>query len=69
MSAFSDKNECWVLEPREIADLKEIFDEACQRSMTTSDTEAAQTLAKRLIAATRSGVKDREMLLRLSTNA
>ncbi len=65
MAAFSTDNDCWMIEPRELADLKEIFNEACRRTMTARDTEAAQMLAKRLLAAVKSGVRDRDTLLRL----
>ncbi len=66
MTGFSNKTAEGVFEPGEIADLREIFHEACRRTMTAPDTEAAQMLAKRLLAATRSGVKDRGKLLRLA---
>lgn len=65
MAAFSTDADCWVLEPRELADLKVIFDEACRRAMIAKDTEAAQILATRLLEAVKSGVRDRETLLRL----
>jgi hypothetical protein len=65
MTGFSNKTAEGIFEPGEIADLGEIFQEACRRTTTAPDTEAAQMLAKRLLAATRFGVKDRDKLLRL----
>jgi hypothetical protein len=66
MAAFSADDDCWMMEPRELADFKEIFNEACRRTMTARDTEAAQMLAKRLVEAAQSGVRDRDTLLRLA---
>lgn len=67
MVTVSNRDACWVMEPREIADLTEIFDEACHRTMTARDSEAGQMIAKRLLAAVHSGIKDRDKLLRLVT--
>ncbi len=65
MVAVSNRDAGWFLEPSEIADLKEIFDEACHRTMTAQDSDAGQMIAKRLLAAVQSGIKDRDKLLRL----
>jgi hypothetical protein len=65
MTAFSDKSAEGVFEPGEIADLRQIFDEACRRRAIGPETEAAQMLAQRLLEAVRAGVRDREELLRL----
>lgn len=69
MTGLSDRRAEGVFEPREIADLREIFYEVCHHTRTAPDTEAGQMLAKRLLAATRCGVKDRAMLLRLAGTA
>jgi hypothetical protein len=72
MVTVSNRDACWVMEPREIADLTEIFDEACHRTMTARDSEAGQMIAKRLLAAVHYGIKDRDWLPQrrpLSTSA
>jgi hypothetical protein len=65
MTAFSDKSAEGVFDPGEIADLRQIFDEACRRMMIAPHTEAAEMLAQQLLGALRAGVKDRDELLRL----
>ena len=55
-----------IMEPAELADLRLVFDDACRRSKTARETEAAQTTARKLFAAYRSGVRDRELLMRLA---
>jgi hypothetical protein len=54
------------MEPQELADLREIFDEACRINHMPTDCEAAGSLAVKLLSAVRDGVRDRDELLELA---
>jgi hypothetical protein len=56
-----------VLRPNEIADLSDVFCEACRLDMTPVDTEVARIIAMRLLSAHRAGVRNRALLAQLAT--
>ena len=55
-----------IMEPEELAELGQVFDDVCRRSKTARDTEVGQTTARQLFTAYRAGVRDRELLMRLA---
>ena len=65
MSSFA-ASQNGIMEPAELADLRLVFDDVCRRNKTARETEAAQTTARKLFAAYRAGVRDRELLMRLA---
>jgi hypothetical protein len=66
MASFSDRKNDFV-DSSELADLRQLFDEACLRSKICPDTEAARMTADRLATAYQAGVRDRGLLMRLAT--
>jgi hypothetical protein len=51
------------LTSRDLALLKEVFDEACAKNEMAPKSPAASTLAKELVAAFESGIQDKTGLL------
>jgi hypothetical protein len=51
------------LTSRDLALLKEVFDETCAKNEMTPNSPSASTLAKALVAAFESGVQDKTGLL------
>jgi hypothetical protein len=51
------------LTSRDLALLKEVFDETCAKNEMAPNSPAASTLAKALVAAFESGIQDRTGLL------
>jgi hypothetical protein len=66
MLLFSRNVGFGIMEPQELADLREIFDEACRINRMPTDCEAAGSLAVKLLSAVRDGIRDREALLELA---
>jgi hypothetical protein len=57
-----------IMDPEQLAQLQQVFAEACHRNRIAPATEAAKITAKRLLTAFRSGVSDRKLLMWLVTN-
>lgn len=56
-----------IMDPEQLAQLQQVFAEACHRNRIAPATEAAEITAKRLLTAFRSGVSDRKLLMWLVT--
>jgi hypothetical protein len=56
-----------IMDPQQLAELQQVFAEACHRNQIAPDTEAAEITAKRLLTAFRSGVSDMKLLMWLVT--
>jgi hypothetical protein len=52
----------------ELAELRQVFKEACRQSYTAPSAARAKFIASGLLTAFRAGVSDRELLLRLVSN-
>jgi hypothetical protein len=58
MALQSERSRAGILEPREIVDLKEIFDEACSRASTEVSPEALGRLLKGASSGSRTNAGD-----------
>jgi hypothetical protein len=57
-----------IMNADELAELRQVFNEACRQSRMAPSAPPAKFIASGLLTAFRAGVSDRELLLRLVSN-
>jgi hypothetical protein len=65
---YSTNRIAGIMNADELAELRQVFNEACRRSCMAPSAPPAKFIASGLLNAFRAGVSDRELLLRLVSN-
>ena len=65
---YSTNRTAGIMNADELAELRQVFNEACRRSSMAPSAAPAKFIASGLLTAFRAGVSDRELLLRLVSN-
>jgi hypothetical protein len=65
---YSTNRIAGIMNADELAELRQVFNEACHRSCLAPDAPAAKFIASGLLTAFRAGVSNRAILLRLVSN-
>ena len=65
---YSTNRIAGIMNADELAEVRQVFNEACRRSRMAPSAAPAKFIASGLLTAFRAGVSDRELLLRLVSN-
>ena len=65
---YSTNRTAGIMNAVELAELRQVFNEACRQSHMAPSAAPAKFIASGLLTAFRAGVSDRELLLRLVSN-
>ena len=65
---YSTNRIAGIMNADELAELRQVFNEACRQSRMAPSAAPAKFIASGLLTAFRAGVSDRELLLRLVSN-
>ena len=65
---YSTNRIAGIMNADELAELRQVFNEACRQSRMAPTAAPAKFIASGLLTAFRAGVSDRELLLRLVSN-